>query len=303
MKKLCLVLLSICMMAGLMGLIPAAGADPYAPPSNLDQLSQAEQLAYFNLVVNRVREEKPGFQQRELQKVDSMQFSNFGGIIDVLINSILRELMPGEWLERSVDAGQSNEGLFMSENANASDLRPGDIAAISCEKQGDHWVIDLRIREETNPASGLSSSNGRVSSVMTREQIVDEVVTGNGIRLDPADATIRYGSGFARVTVNEEGKVLIAANGFQVNAQFNKMRMSIITTDAVATMNAEWQYAYFDWAPEEPFPSANNFPPANPATFDPINPPLNPPLKWWQYLPPWLQWVFTYLFFAWLWMG
>lgn len=300
MKKLFSILLAVCVMAGLavLAAVPAvAEENPYAPPANLNELSQAEQLAYFNLVVNRVREEKPGFRQREREQIEDMQFSGVASAVSGLINSIMRTLMPSEWHERSVAAGESNEGLFMSENENASDLRLEDITSISCEKAGDNWVIDLRIREETNPAKGTSSAHSRIMPIATREEVVAEIVSVGSITADPADATLRYYNGFVRVTVNSQGQVIVAANGCQVLAQMNNVSVSIITMDSAATQNTEWLYAYFDWAPEEPFPNA---------TFPTVEPPERehiPTFRWWMLFPPWFQWVLRYIFFGWIWMN
>ncbi|MCL2300039.1 MAG: hypothetical protein FWC27_07830 [Firmicutes bacterium] len=299
MKRFCSILLAMCLLAGLIGLVPTAALDPY-DPSGLASLSQAELLDYFNLVVNRVRTEKPGFRQRELQKIDSVQISGLVSLLEPIINNVVSNLTPGDWEERTIDAGQANEGLFMSENANASDLRLQDITSISAQKVGDNWVIDVRVKEETNPAAGLNSANGRISPIATREQIVAEITGASSmITANAADATVRYGSGFARITVNDQGKVVSAANGFQVNAQVNSVKISIITADVAATMNSEWQCAYFDWAPEEGFPAANTFPSAGSVTFDP-GPIVT--LKWWQRLPGWLQWILRYVFFGWIWM-
>jgi len=290
MKKLCSILLAICMMAGLgvLAAVPAGAAEnPYAPPANLGALSQAGQLAYFNLVVNRVRTEKPGFQQREMLRIDSMQTSLMGGVLDDMLNGIIGNLMPSEWVERSVDAGQANEGLFLSENANASDLRPEDISSIKIAKEGKYWVIEVGVKDALNPQPGLGSTVSRIAPMQTREEIVAEIVGVGSITADPADASVRYHSIFARVTVNEEGKVIAAANGFQVRAQVNNVTVSVFTMDVAATQNSEWQCAYFDWAPQEDFSSANVFPPA----------------QWWESLPTSLQWLLRYVFFGWLWMG
>jgi len=291
MKRLCSIFLAVCMAAGLGTLcaVPAAALGPYEPPSNLGQLSQAEQLDYFNLVVNRVRAEKPGFRQRESWKIDKVQTSV--PIIGSMVDSALSNLAPGDWEQTDVAAGESNEGLFLSGNANASDLRPQDITSISAQKAGDNWVIELCVREETNPAPGLGSANGRIAAIATREQII-EGMTGTGVTASPADAAVHYGSGFARVTVNGEGKVIVAANGFQVNALFHQVRVSVITMDMAVTQNDEWQYACFDWAPAEGFPPAHVFPAGT-----------LPAPRWWQALPPVLQWILRYIFFGWIWMA
>ena len=296
MKKLCSILLAVCVMAGLAALsaVPAAALDPY-DPSNLTSLSMHELLDYFNLAVNRVRTEKPGFQQRESLRIADVKTSALGGAMDSLLITLMKELLPGDWVPTDVVAGQSNVDLFMSENTNASDLRPQDITSISAKMVGSNWVIELRVKEETNPAQGLNSSNGRIFPVATREKIIEDM-NGTGVTANQANTTLRYGSGFACITVNGQGRVIAAANGFQMNALFKKVQVSFVAIDMAITYNSEWQYAYFDWAPEEPFPPANTFPAAGSVTFEATAP------KWWQLLPGWLQWILRWVFFGWIWM-
>jgi len=291
MKKLLSAILAVCVLAGLglLGAVPAAAepANPYEPPPNLNELSQADQLEYFNLVVNRVRAEKPGFKQRQLLKIDSMQLSGAASAVNGIVNTVVEKLMPGEWEYRDIAAGESNEGLFFSENANASDLRPEDIAGITCKKEGDNWIIELGIKEETNPGKGLASAHSRISPVETREEVVAEIVEAGPIKIKLSNTTLRYDNGYARVTVNPQGQVIVAENGFRVDLFIKNVRISVLTTDVRARQTSQWQYASFDWAPEEPFPPANIFPPLA-------------PLKWWQHLP--FRWFFRWFLFGWIWM-
>jgi len=277
MKRIVSVFLAVCMaagLAGLLGMVPAGAADSYEPPANLDQLSQAEQLAYFNLVVNRVRGERPGFRQSKCLQIVGVRTSISGGIADAIINTIVQNLMPGGWEQRDIAAGQSNVGLFLSKNANASDLRPQDIISISIEKQGDNWAIALLVQEEINPALGLNSAHGRIAAIATREQVIAELTDVVNITVNLTDTTMRYYNGFASVTVNSKGQVISAQNGFQVDAEANGVGISVFQTDLSVTQNSEWQYSNFDWESK-------------------------PTQKWYQRL---LQWLLRYLCFGWLWM-
>lgn len=282
MKKLCSILLAFCMATGLPALtvIPAVAeeiANPYEPPANLDELSQAEQLAYFNLVVNRVREKKPGFRQVEILQITSFRTSIAGGAADGLVNGVVKKLMPGDPQVLSIAPGQTNVGRFMSENANASDLRLEDIISISSTKEGDNWVIGLLIKEELNPAKGLSSAHCRIMPIATRDQIVAELAKA-GVTANVADATIRYYESYANITVNDQGKVILAGNGFQVDAQANNVKIAMFNMNVGVAQNSKWQCSDFDW--------------------DTV-----PEVKWWENLPGIVQWILRWVFFGWIWMG
>ena len=274
MKKLVSIFLALCLMACLAALPLAApeSGNTYAPPANLNELSQAEQLAYFNLAVNRVRAQRPGFAQRERLRIDSVRSSILGGIADGIINSIVKDRMPGGWEQQTIAAGRDNTGQFLSKNANASDLSMQDITAISSTKIGDNWDIMINIAESVNPAAGTACSMGHIAPIATREQIADEL-NPIGAFVEPVNINLRYHSGYARVTVNPEGKVISATTGYQVHAQATGVSISILRGDITAEQTSEWQYDAFDW----------NIP-------------------WYFNLPSWLQWILRYIFFGWIWM-
>ena len=298
MKRLISVLLALCVTAGF-ALIASAEAPPgtFAPPENLGQLTAAEQLDYFNLVVNRVRAERPGFKQRQLMKIDEVEVSGFAAAFSSIINSVIQKLMPGSWEYKSAENGEDNTGLFLSENANASDLRPQDITSITSAKEGDFWVIEVRVADSVNPEPGAVSSVGRIAPIATREQVFAAIIGGgnDNIKADPANATLRYHSAYACVTVNPEGKVIFAESGYNALAQLNDAIVSVIKMDVTARQSAVWQCADFDWTAERV-----EFPPDPPK---PPPPPPPPPSPWYSYLPACLQWILRWCFFGWIWMN
>ena len=293
MKKYLSVFLAVVVLAGLclLGAVPAGAEETtdYEPPANLNELSQAEQLEYFNLVVNRVRTEQPGFTQKSLLAIDSIRLSGAAAVANSIIDAVKNKLMPGEWATQEIDAGISNEDCFFSENANASDLRPEDITGIGCTKNGDYWVIELDIVKETNPAPGLASANGRIAPVITREQMLEEVAgISDAISADPKDASLRYYDGFACVIVNGEGKITAGTNGHRVQAQANNVKISTIRTNISTEQRSEWQYVDFSWTTT---PS-----PALPAHKSPTPTPPSFLARLWNFILKWFL-------FGWIWMN
>jgi len=304
MKKLLSLLLALMLVSGLgfAAMLPvAASENPFAPPANLNELSGAEQLEYFNLVVNRVRAERPGFSTMERLRIDDMQFTGAVAVMQPIINSIVNSFMPGEPVHHTVAPGSDNTWNFMSGNPNASALRTQDITAIATERQGENWLIEVLIREELNPLPGLASAHGRIAWVLTREEIIADITSVGPITADPANAAVRYHNGFASVVVNPQGQVLSAANGFQVNAQANNVRIGVgllaVNTDVTANQTSVWQHANFSWAPGDDFT-----PPPAPPEPAPPTPPGGAPAPWWASLPVLCQFILRWVFFGWIWM-
>ena len=226
----------------------AGDADPLAPPANLGDLSKAEKLDYFNKVANNVRTAKPGFKTEYLEELGKMSFTGIVNAVSGIIDSVKQKLMPGEWKYETVAKGADNKGKFMSENANASDLKASDAASISATKSGSNWVIKVNIITETNPAKGTGSAHSRIMPIATRQEVLDEITgIASVISADVNDATLKYNGAYATVTVNEKGQVIAAEYSFKVDAQANNVKISFIGTNVTAPQSTKKIYKDFVW--------------------------------------------------------
>ena len=224
------------------------GADEFAPPANLNTLSKDEQLAYFNKVVNNVRTAKPGFKTDYLEELGKMEFTGVVSAVSGIIDSIKKQLMPGEWKYETVAKSADNKGKFMSENANASDLKVGDVASITSTKSGSNWVIKVNIVTETNPAKGTGSAHSRIMPIASRQEVLDSITDISSlISADVNDATLRYNSAYATVTVNEKGQVIAGEYFFKVDAKANNVKISFIGTNVTAPQSTKKIYHDFVW--------------------------------------------------------
>ena len=223
-------------------------ADPLAPPANLGSLSQAEQLAYFNKVANNVRTAKPGFKTDYLEKIDQIKLSGGAAIANPIVELVKNQAMPGEWKYDTYSKGTDNKGKFMSDNANASDLKASDVASITSTKNGNNWIIKVNIVTETNPNKGTGSAHSRIMPIASRQDVLDTITDiSDLIKADINDATLKYNSGYATVTVNEKGQVIAGEYGFKVDAVANNVSISIIKTNVTAPQSTTKKFHDFAW--------------------------------------------------------
>ena len=223
-------------------------ADPLAPPANLNTLSKEEQVAYFNKVANNVRTAKPGFKTDYLEELGKMSFTGVVNAVSGIIDSIKKQLMPGEWKYETIAKGADNKGKFMSENANASDLKVGDVSSISATKSGSNWVIKVNIVTETNPAKPTGSAHARIMPIASRQEVLDSITDiSDLIKADVNDATLKYHSAYATVTVNEKGQVIAGEYSFKVDAQANNVKISFIGTNVTAPQSTIKKFHDFVW--------------------------------------------------------
>ena len=235
-----------------------AAPSPYAPPGNLNQLSQAGQLAYFNLVANRVRRERPGFTQRSRYGQDRPAIHTTGvprvnPALSEMLNAIMNSLtLDNRPVYHTSARGQDNTGHFLSANANASDLRAQDITGITSERNdAGHWVITVRVAEETNPAPGTGSANARVHVIRSPQDVLDDLMAMEVFSAEVEHVSLRYYDSFVRLTVNAQGQVVAAESGYDMDIHVRDVRIGTgavsIATDMSITKDVQRRFTSFDW--------------------------------------------------------
>jgi len=223
-----------------------APADGDAPPANLDTLSKAEQLAYFNKAANRVRTEKPGFTKQFAKIISDMKFTGVVSLVQGIIDNIVAGLTGAED-PKTYAKGTDNKGDFLSE-ITPFELRSGDVASISSKKSGDNWVMTVKIIQETNPAKPTGSANARAYSIASRQEVLDEI-TGfsSAITANVNDASLLYNGGTINLTINSKGQVIAGDYKFLVDATANNVKISILSTNVTARMTTTCKYYDFKW--------------------------------------------------------
>jgi len=219
----------------------------FAPPADLNTLGKEEQLAYFNLVANRVRTEKPGFKEEFAKIISDLTFTGVVRLAQSLIDDLISNLTGAD--DPKVHApGTDNQGKFLSD-ITPFELRPGDVSSISAQKSGENWVMTVKIISETNPAKPSGSANARAYTIASRQEVLDEI-TGfsNAISANVNDATLRYNSGIINLTINPDGQVIAGDFKYFVDATANNVKLiNIISTNVTARMTTTNKFSNFKW--------------------------------------------------------
>ena len=220
---------------------------PTSPPIERDPtLMNKEQLVqYYNDAVNYVRNAKPGYTRTELQKINGLQISMVGGMVDGLLNSIIRDKMPGDPIVTYKSKGQSNAGDFLNRQ-DISFIRTGDVASITAKKEGDNYVITITLGSEINPAKDGHSQYSRLFSIATRQDILNEL-SDSVISCDLNNVTLKYHSGKSVITVDRDGKIIKAHTRFLVDADAKPVKLSIFTFDLTVNQETMNDYTNFSY--------------------------------------------------------
>lgn len=222
---------------------------PFAPPENLNTLGQAAQLEYFNAVVNRVRNERPGFHVWEQLRIDTdnMTFtSGFISAIQPVVNAIITRVMPGVPESQTIARGANNQGHFMSLNPQASTLRLQDIASISSRREDSNWIMEVRIREEANPQH-VTGQHARISFIMDRDEVIDLILSAGPVSVNRENVDVVVRNGVVRITVNADGQIIAAERNADIRGDFTDARIAGFRSDGVIPQTSSWRYSSFVW--------------------------------------------------------
>ena len=214
----------------------AVAADP-------TKMGKEELVKYYNDAVNAVRTAKPAYTKVEVLKINSIETSLAGGILDGLLNPIVKNLMPGDPETSSRKKSEDNVDHFFIE-PQASAVKAGDVASISAKKEGANYVVTITMGNEVNPARGGTSKYSRVFQIQTRKDVLDQLA-GNGLTAEVDNSTLTYHDGKAVVTINEKGQIIKASTGFFVDASAKKAKLSMFTFDLIAYQQSNWEYTNF----------------------------------------------------------
>lgn len=213
-------------------------------------MSKAELLDYFNTAVNNVRSQKPQFDYVIIRKMDQVDTTILGGMVDGIVNSVVKSLMPGTPETGTVQKGSGNKGKFLSSSENkASLLTSGQISSITATKQGDGFSITVQLPTSTDPSKTAgNSAYANLHEINDSAGIVKEIVGNNGaIKADPALCTLVYKDGYATITVNAAGQVTAMEGGFKVDANGKDWSVIGLKGDVVAKQSTVVKALNFIW--------------------------------------------------------
>jgi len=214
----------------------AAAADPTA-------MNKEELVAYYNDVVNAARDAKPAYKRVEVLKINSVKTSLAGGILDGLLNPIVKNLMPGDPKDTAKKKGESNvDHLFLEQATSA--VKASDLSSITAKKSGNNYIITLTLGNEVNPARMGASKYSRVFQIQTREDVLKDLAE-NGLNAQPNNSKLTYNKGKAVVTINEKGQIVEAHTEFYVDAEAKQAKLSMFTFDLTAYQQSNWDYTNF----------------------------------------------------------
>ena len=214
-------------------------------PSDPTSMSKEQLIVFYNNAVNAVRAARPAYTRVEVLKINSVKTSLAGGMLDGLLNPIVKNLMPGEPKPTSKKKGDSNADHFFIEQQTSA-VKASDAASISAKKDGANFVITLSLGSETNPAKMGASKYSRVFQIQTREELLESLAK-DGLTADVNNTSLLYRDGKVVVTINDKGQIIEAHAEFFVDANAKQAKLSMFTFDLTAYQQSNWDYTGFTY--------------------------------------------------------
>jgi len=210
-----------------------------------DQMNKKELVQYWNDSVNAVRAAKPAIAQLEVKKIDSFKSSIAGGILDGLLNGVIKSMMPGNPENKELKKGDENynngKGLYIFGPKKLCEVKESDVSSISAKKDGANYVVTLTLGKTTNPMNDGKDSYSRVMGVATQQEIANDLAE-QSLTVDPKNLEMVYNSGKASMTVNDKGQIIAAHTELKVDVDATGAKMSIFTFDAVVYQSTTEDY-------------------------------------------------------------
>jgi len=213
-------------------------------------MAKAELLDYFNTAVNAVRSQKPQFDYEIIRKIDKVETTILGGVVDGIVNAVVKKLMPGTPETGTVAKGSGNLGKFLNDSdSKASLLTVAQISSITAVKKGANYEVTVKLPPATNPSmTAGQSSYSSLHQIQDPKGIVDAIVGENDtIKADPATTTLNYKNGYATIVVNQAGQLQSMVGGFNVDAVGKEWSVSFLHGDVTAMQSTSVKAFNFVW--------------------------------------------------------
>lgn len=211
-----------------------------------DQLSTTDLLMFFNNTLNRIKSERIGFKKTKLTSILDLQLSNSAA--NTLVSFVKGALLSETADETTVTKGQDSTNVFSpSGKAYVSQLAFQDINSIDCLKNGDSYVISVKIRGETNPAPD-GSIMSRCFDFITVDDVVNIYAPKVGATVARENIQVVFSDCTATLTCTADGA--IQSYKTYVKGVMNMKDASIkkvvtINTDLAITLASTTDYTNF----------------------------------------------------------
>ena len=203
--------------------------------------SKPEIIAYVNEVMNKVREEKPGYTSQERTVIDDSKLTSSNGATKGLAKTAI-SVSKGLWSKWS-DPSTKAKGSDHNGVAPKVDLQNSWVKSASCTDNGGTYQIRINLADERVPelpTDEKSTIHGKISTAYTKGQIADGASKA-GVNIQKFDGL--YTGSYIDMTVDKATGLPKKINVY-ISVQADMVAKLLVTVDASLPLANERQYTF-----------------------------------------------------------
>ena len=217
---------------------PEAGSD-------LTALSQAEQLAYFNAALNKIKANNVGFKKSKLTATEDITLSN--SLANSLVGIVKGALLSETAAETTVNKGENSNAVMSPYNVPyVSQLTTDDITGIEVVPNNGGYIITVRVKGETNPEA-TGSTCSRIFEFMTVDDVVTTYAPKVGAEVAREDIEVVFDGCYAKATIDANGNVTGYETFVKGTMNLHNAKIKVITTDVSVVLASTTTYTDFNY--------------------------------------------------------
>lgn len=211
-------------------------------------MTKQELLDYFNLNLNNVKSDFPGFKRAKLTTVSDIVLSNTAA--NTLISFVKDALLSEEVEEKTAVKGNYNMELMSPDGERfVSQLLLSDISDITVTAQDGNYIVTVFLPDAVNPDKE-SGSYAKIFNFITVNDVVNTYAPKVGATVQKSNIEVKYSGCYAKAMFAPDGRVL--AYETYVTCVMSLIDASVkkvvtINTDVDITLASTTRYTEFSY--------------------------------------------------------
>lgn len=222
---------------------PSSEPATQQPNGAVSLTTDQEKLDFFNKAVNAVKSEKAGFTKSKKTVGTDMKLSN--PLVNAVAGALKDSLLPNDTVVTNVAKGESSNDILSPPGKDyASALTLADCESITCEQNGDNYIITVRIADATNP-DAENSAYARIFEFITVDDIMNTYAPDMNATVARENVFFDFSGCYAKATIHANGTLVNYETYVNGTMRLTEGKVRGFTTDLNIVLSSTTTYTDF----------------------------------------------------------
>lgn len=224
-----------------------AASTPAAPvagvPASLT--TDQEKLDFFNSSLNKIKASDAGFTKSKQTLGSDMKLSN--ALVNAVASAMKDSLLPNDTVVTTVNKGEkSTDILYPPGKDYVSALTLADCSSITCEQEGENYVITVGIADATNPDSE-NSAYAKIFEFITVDDIMNTYAPNMNATVERENVFFDFSGCYAKAKITPDGTPLYYETFVNGTMRLTGGKVKGFTTDLSIVLSSTTVFKDFVW--------------------------------------------------------